>query len=1237
MKFSSLIILCLFVVTTELFSQEIKRELYFVSGLYEKEKINREVFDKLLKDINKSDNPTTLIFLGDYHQNKAIEAEDDDKLMSFLDELPSGDNINYAFIPGFEEWDRNSSNADQTIIRLNSEISESLKEDSYLLAENACPGPYEINIDESLTMILINDYWLLNDFDVPKINEGCPYVRKVEFILELEEIIKRNANKRIIFSVTNPLESSGPKGGKYKLKHHLFPFSIKNESNYIPLPIFGSIYIAYRKLLGNPDDLTNIKSRYFGKYLKNSLSDSLDILFVSANENHLDFRNVGNIQQVITGSISGNSYSKSKAKSLFNSTENGYSKAIYYADGSLKIELISALGVLFEKQIFDPKKVMPTKKENDFKDYEKQTINAAADKDLRQAGKKRPGLMGLNYRKEWTTTINDVPVFNWGKEYGGLKIVQKGGGQQTRSLRLETNDKKQYVLRSIKKYPENAVPAEIRGTVFAEIVNDQISASQPYAAFAIPNLADAADVYHTNPKLVYLNDDPRLGEYKYDFANGLYLYEERPAHERKDVASFGRPRDIESTFDIVEKTQKSAKHQIDQKWVVKSRLFDMWIGDWDRHDDQWRWAEFKVDDDHKFYRPIPRDRDQAFFYSDGLLLNIASRKWGIPKFQGFESTIRDINGLSYNARYFDRYFITEPNLEDWLASADTLQQKLSDEVIENSVKDLPKEIYEIRGEEIIDKLKKRRDDLNVYAEKFHRFLSKRVNVLGTNKANRFDVKRLENGNTLVEVYEVGKKSRDEKDKLYEREFDHDITDEICLYGLKGKDEFNISGEAKKGIKVRIISGGGEDKIIDESKVRGPWKKTIVYDKKKSTEIEKSSETKNKVSNREDVNSYNRREFKYNKLLPFVFVNYNPDDGVYLGGGPIFTTHGFRKEPFKTRHSILGNIAPKSANYNINYIGEYTDVMGKLDLNINALLSTPSFSTFYYGIGNNTILSEDRLENDNQYYRVRFDTELLKASLQADSKNQKHKLNFGLNYLRANIRADLNEDDDDDPRFILDLNMDSTESGLLDDYRFVGAHVDYQFDSRNDNRITERGALFNFESRYLYDAISSNDNSLQLSASQALYFTLSHRFKTILALRAGGAAIIGDYPFFLVPSIGGQKSLRGFRRNRFRGDYSFYQNSELRFRLFTIQNEFLISDIGILFLHDIGRVWADNTTDLSNIYTPEELDKFKNKDDWHQGYGFGLWLAPFNMAVISADYSFGNDGDQSLFVRLGFLF
>ena len=207
------------------------------------------------------------------------------------------------------------------------------------------------------------------------------------------------------------------------------------------------------------------------------------------------------------------------------------------------------------------------------------------------------------------------------------------------------------------------------------------------------------------------------------------------------------------------------------------------------------------------------------------------------------------------------------------------------------------------------------------------------------------------------------------------------------------------------------------------------------------------------------------------------------------GVPIYTTHGFRKDPFKNQHSLLGNIAPKSANYNVSYRGIFTDLAGKLDLNIQALVSIPSFSTFFYGLGNNSLLNEERLDNDNQYYRVRFDTERLKIGFQGDSRNQKHRFTFGLSYLRANVKAELNEDHDDDPRFILDLNSDSSINGLLQDFRFAGPHFEYQFDSRNDRNFAERGMRLNLQSNYFYDINEGKENAVLLSADQSflLYF------------------------------------------------------------------------------------------------------------------------------------------------------
>src|SRR5690606_24212567 len=90
-------------------------------------------------------------------------------------------------------------------------------------------------------------------------------------------------------------------------------------------------------------------------------------------------------------------------------------------------------------------------------DYADSTINTRITTDYVKKSS-RPGMMGQNYRKEWATVVNNIRYFDLGREKGGMEIDKKGGGMQTRSLRLKGNDGKEYVLRSMKKYPESVVP-----------------------------------------------------------------------------------------------------------------------------------------------------------------------------------------------------------------------------------------------------------------------------------------------------------------------------------------------------------------------------------------------------------------------------------------------------------------------------------------------------------------------------------------------------------------------------------------------------------------------------------------------------------------------------------------------------------------------------------------------------------------------------------------------------------
>ena len=58
-------------------------------------------------------------------------------------------------------------------------------------------------------------------------------------------------------------------------------------------------------------------------------------------------------------------------------------------------------------------------------------------------------------------------------------------------------------------------------------MQDQISASHPYGALVVPDMADALQIDHNNPELVIVMDENRLGKFRDPFANRLCFLEQR--------------------------------------------------------------------------------------------------------------------------------------------------------------------------------------------------------------------------------------------------------------------------------------------------------------------------------------------------------------------------------------------------------------------------------------------------------------------------------------------------------------------------------------------------------------------------------------------------------------------------------------------------------------------------------------------------------------------------------------
>ncbi|TAL46141.1 MAG: hypothetical protein EPN92_06625, partial [Chitinophagaceae bacterium] len=801
----------------------------------------------------------------------------------------------------------------------------------------------------------------------------------------------------------------------------------------------------------------------------------------------------------------------------------------------------------------------------------KSTIVIAADSQYNKAGKFKRIFLGEHYRKEWATPV-EVEILDMDNEAGGLMPVKLGGGLQTKSLRLKGENGREYVLRSVQKDVSKAIVAELRETFAQDIVQDQVSSANPYAPMVVASLAEAAGIFHSTPRLVYVYKSERLGKFADEFGETLCLLEERPSGNEEDNPAFGFSKNVINTDKLFEKVFTNSNHMVDEKAFLKARLFDMLIGDWDRHEDQWLWAAFKKED-KTIYQPIPRDRDQAFSKLDGIIPQLATRKSAIRKVQNFDYTIRDINGLNINGNHLDRNFTTRLVLQDWLDVAKELQISITDNAIKTAFGKIPDTIYNISGKETAAKLKRRRDDLQKYARNYYLFLSQQVDITGTNDKEFFEVTRVDNDSTTVVVYNAGKNDLWNK-VVYQRIFLRSETKEIRLYALDGDDVYNVKGETKKGIVIRVIGGNGIDSVIDGSAVKSMGHQTKIYDNGNNL-FNTGKEARQYILSDSLKNEYNRKAFKYDWFAPILIPGYNVDDGFLTGAGVIFKKQQFGKSPYGYMHTIAGNYASATSSWSAWYKGVFKEFIGKADLHLEARYNSPRYSRNYYGLGNETVIDENA---DKDYYRVRMSQFSFAPSVHRQL-GKYHTISMGSEFQIINL-------EETDGRFVASEDA-KIDSASFERKKYGNLQLTYEFNTIDNVLYPRKGVKINAGGRFTQDIDDKDKRFVQLFSEAAMYMSFG-RFT--LASRTGAATNTNDdYEFFQAHTLGGLNNLRGYHRERFAGKTSVYQNTELRFSISNMNMYITKGTWGLLAFSDHGRVWMPN--EESNV--------------WHHGYGGGL--------------------------------
>lgn len=794
-------------------------------------------------------------------------------------------------------------------------------------------------------------------------------------------------------------------------------------------------------------------------------------------------------------------------------------------------------------------------------------------------------LLGSHYRDLWATPIQ-VPVLDLRTFAGGLEPRKAGGGMQTRSLRFKGADGREYVFRSLLKDPTQKLPPELRPTIAGRISRDQVSALHPAGPLVASALLEAAGVLHVKPTLVVLPSDPSLDAFGPEFSGAIGFLEERPT---SDADSLPDGRRVIGTPKLLERLQSSANHRVDARAFLAARLMDIYLGDWDRHLDQWRWAR-PNGRNNALWQPIPRDRDYAFSKFDGLLLALARSQQ--PQWVGFGENYPAIFGLTWYGRALDRRFLTGLGWSTWDSTARALQARLTDAAIAAAAAELPPELYQVAGAELTRILVARRDRLHAAARDFYRLLAREPDVWTTDQNEQVRVERAGDG---LEVTVNG--PGDSTDVLYRRRFASGETREVRLYLQGGDDRVLLAGRGG-GPLLRVVGGSGTDLVIDSS--RGG--RVRIYDM--------DGDTRSEGLRRHGVDRRAYRDFVPTDSTmwpprdwgttwrPLLWMNVEPEVGLFLGGGVVRYGFGFRRQPYATKTQLRAGYATGAAAMRAEL--RHQRWFGDGHTSAKLLLRASGIEVLrFYGFGNET----ERQGND-EFHRVP-QQQYTASALLSFRVGRAGQLGFGpvLKYTDTDLEAG---------RFIT-----LAPPPGVGRFGEVGMQAEYLLEGRDQPTWPRLGAALSLGGSVYPEVWDVASTFGEVHGEGTAYLSPRLPLRPTLALRFGAKRVWGPYPFHDAAFLGSSQ-VRGLRSGRYAGDASVYGGAEVRLPLF---RPYIVvpGELGILGFTDVGRVYLDG----------------ESSNQWHTGLGGGIWFSFLQRSnTVSVSVARGDDR-TTLYLRAGF--
>jgi Omp85 superfamily domain len=259
---------------------------------------------------------------------------------------------------------------------------------------------------------------------------------------------------------------------------------------------------------------------------------------------------------------------------------------------------------------------------------------------------------------------------------------------------------------------------------------------------------------------------------------------------------------------------------------------------------------------------------------------------------------------------------------------------------------------------------------------------------------------------------------------------------------------------------------------------------------------------------------------------------------------------------------------------------------------------------YFGLG------PDSNRSDRTSYAIKSDRIGALAGVRPFSKAL---LGGGFEYLNPRLGPG------QDGRFpsIEEIFDPATAPGLGESVDYLRSIAFLEVDYR-EPRNARRGGWYRVEFSHLDDRTTGihTFNRVDTDLRQFIGFLAERRVLAARLFVSTSDTSEGHImPFYLMPTLGGNDTLRGFREYRFRGPHAILLQGEYRFEVW--------SGLDVALFYDAGKV-AERRSDL-------------DFSDLERDYGFGFRFNTNSGIILRVDAAFGSKDGKHLYIVWGGVF